>query len=105
MPEKKKMGRPTDSPKTTQFSVRFDDENRRVALWKPDECSKAKESIVSVKDFDISLCLYGNSGETRSGTMSKQITVEDITKAEERAKRLMLLSQQSRLVALSRREM
>lgn len=24
MPEKKKMGRPTDNPKTTQFSVRFD---------------------------------------------------------------------------------
>lgn len=24
VPEKKKMGRPTDNPKTTQFSVRFD---------------------------------------------------------------------------------
>lgn len=24
LPNKKKMGRPTDSPKTTQFSVRFD---------------------------------------------------------------------------------
>lgn len=24
MPSKKKMGRPTDNPKTTQFSVRFD---------------------------------------------------------------------------------
>ena len=94
-----------DFPNCHCIIVRFDDENRRVALWKPEECSKAKESIVSVKDFDISLCLYGNSGETRSRTMSKQITVEDITKAEERAKRLMLLSQQSRLVALSRREM
>lgn len=26
LPNKKKMGRPTDSPKVTQFSVRFDDE-------------------------------------------------------------------------------
>ena len=26
MPENKKMGRPTTSPKTTQFSVRFDKE-------------------------------------------------------------------------------
>lgn len=25
MPSKKKMGRPTDNPKTTQFSVRFDE--------------------------------------------------------------------------------
>lgn len=25
MPEKKKMGRPTDNPKTAQFSVRFDE--------------------------------------------------------------------------------
>ena len=26
LPEKKKMGRPTDNPKTVQFSVRFDAE-------------------------------------------------------------------------------
>lgn len=26
MPDKKKMGRPTTSPKTTQFSVRFDND-------------------------------------------------------------------------------
>lgn len=26
MPEKKKLGRPTDNPKKTQFSVRFDSE-------------------------------------------------------------------------------
>lgn len=27
---KKKMGRPTDNPKTTQFSVRFDDETLQI---------------------------------------------------------------------------
>lgn len=26
MPDKKKMGRPTDNPKQTQFSIRFDKE-------------------------------------------------------------------------------
>ena len=30
MPEKKKMGRPTDSPKTTQFSIRFDEKTLEV---------------------------------------------------------------------------
>lgn len=30
LPNKKKMGRPTDSPKTTQFSVRFDDETINI---------------------------------------------------------------------------
>lgn len=30
MPEKKKMGRPTDSLKNTQFSVRFDDETLNI---------------------------------------------------------------------------
>lgn len=28
--EKKKMGRPTDSPKTTQFSVRFDEKTLKI---------------------------------------------------------------------------
>lgn len=27
---KKKMGRPTDNPKTTQFSVRFDEETLKI---------------------------------------------------------------------------
>ena len=30
MPEKKKMGRPTDCPKNTQFSIRFDDETLAI---------------------------------------------------------------------------
>lgn len=30
MPEKKKMGRPTDNPKQTQFSVRFDEETLSI---------------------------------------------------------------------------
>ena len=30
MPEKKKMGRPTDNPKSTQFSVRFDEETLNI---------------------------------------------------------------------------
>lgn len=30
VPDKKKMGRPTDSPKTTQFSVRFDEETIEI---------------------------------------------------------------------------
>lgn len=30
MPEKKKMGRPTDNPKKTQFSVRFDQETLNI---------------------------------------------------------------------------
>lgn len=30
LPNKKKMGRPTDSPKTTQFSVRFDSETIKI---------------------------------------------------------------------------
>lgn len=30
MPEKKKMGRPTDNPKTTQFSVRFDQATLKI---------------------------------------------------------------------------
>lgn len=30
MPEKKKMGRPTDNPKNAQFSVRFDEETLKV---------------------------------------------------------------------------
>lgn len=30
MPEKKKMGRPTDSPKTTQFSIRFDEKTLEI---------------------------------------------------------------------------
>lgn len=30
MPPKKKMGRPTDSPKTTQFSVRFDSDTLQI---------------------------------------------------------------------------
>ena len=30
MSEKKKMGRPTDSPKTVQFSVRFDEETLQI---------------------------------------------------------------------------
>ena len=43
MPEKKKMGRPTLSPKNTQFSVRFDKETLDILdrycekenLWRP----------------------------------------------------------------------
>lgn len=30
LPEKKKMGRPTDNPKNAQFSVRFDEETLKV---------------------------------------------------------------------------
>ena len=30
MPEKKKMGRPTDNPKQTQFSIRFDEETLSI---------------------------------------------------------------------------
>lgn len=30
MPDKKKMGRPTDNPKQTQFSVRFDEETLNI---------------------------------------------------------------------------
>lgn len=30
VPEKKKMGRPTDNPKTTQFSVRFDSDTLEI---------------------------------------------------------------------------
>lgn len=30
LPNKKKMGRPTDSPKTIQFSVRFDNETINI---------------------------------------------------------------------------
>lgn len=30
VPEKKKMGRPTDNPKTAQFSVRFDEPTLRI---------------------------------------------------------------------------
>lgn len=30
MPEKKKLGRPTNSPKTVQFSVRFDDSTLQI---------------------------------------------------------------------------
>lgn len=30
LPNKKKMGRPTDSPKTTQFSIRFDEETIEI---------------------------------------------------------------------------
>lgn len=30
VPEKKKMGRPTDNPKTTQFSVRFDEATLKI---------------------------------------------------------------------------
>ncbi len=30
MPEKKKMGRPTNSPKTTQFSIRFDEKTLEI---------------------------------------------------------------------------
>ena len=30
MPEKKKMGRPTDNPKTVQFSVRFDSDTLKI---------------------------------------------------------------------------
>lgn len=30
MPDKKKMGRPTDNPKHTQFSVRFDEETLNI---------------------------------------------------------------------------
>lgn len=30
MPEKKKLGRPTDSPKTCQFSIRFDNETLSI---------------------------------------------------------------------------
>lgn len=30
LPNRKKMGRPTDSPKTTQFSVRFDNETIEI---------------------------------------------------------------------------
>lgn len=30
LPCKKKMGRPTDSPKTTQFSVRFDEKTIKI---------------------------------------------------------------------------
>lgn len=30
LPNKRKMGRPTDSPKTTQFSVRFDNETIEI---------------------------------------------------------------------------
>ena len=30
MHEKKKMGRPTDNPKSTQFSVRFDEETLNI---------------------------------------------------------------------------
>lgn len=30
MPEKKKMGRPTDNPKTAQFSVRFDEPTLKI---------------------------------------------------------------------------
>lgn len=37
MPEKKKMGRPTDNPKQTQFSVRFDDETLSIL---DDYCEK-----------------------------------------------------------------
>ena len=40
MPERKKMGRPTDNPKSTQFRVRFDQEALRIL----DEFCK-KESI------------------------------------------------------------
>lgn len=37
MCEKKKMGRPTTSPKTTQFSVRFDNETLNIP---DDSCKK-----------------------------------------------------------------
>ncbi len=30
MPEKKKIGRPTDDPKTVQFSVRFDETTLKI---------------------------------------------------------------------------
>ena len=30
VPEKKKMGRPTDNPKTVQFSVRFDSDTLKI---------------------------------------------------------------------------
>lgn len=30
LPKEKKMGRPTDSPKNTQFSVRFDNESIKI---------------------------------------------------------------------------
>lgn len=30
MPDKKKMGRPTENPKSTQFSVRFDEETLNI---------------------------------------------------------------------------
>lgn len=30
MPSQKKLGRPTDNPKTTQFSVRFDNETLNI---------------------------------------------------------------------------
>ena len=38
MPEKK-MGRPTDNPKTTQFSIRFDEDTLRIL---DDFCAKEK---------------------------------------------------------------
>lgn len=37
LPNRKKMGRPTDSPKTTQFSVRFDDDTVEIL---DEYCSK-----------------------------------------------------------------
>lgn len=37
MPNKKKMGRPTDNPKTTQFSVRFDETTLEIL---DDYCKK-----------------------------------------------------------------
>lgn len=40
MPDKK-MGRPTDSPKNTQFSVRFDDETLNIL---DEYCEKEKIS-------------------------------------------------------------
>ncbi len=41
MPEKKKMGRPTTSPKTTQFSVRFDNDTLNIL---DEYCEKEKLS-------------------------------------------------------------
>lgn len=37
MPTKRKMGRPTESPKSTQFSVRFDEETLNIL---DDYCKK-----------------------------------------------------------------
>lgn len=51
MPEKKRMGRPTDSPKTTQFSVRFDDETLQILddYCKRKKCSRPQGVRIAVK--------------------------------------------------------